>query len=59
MGTICRYCGASSLTSDKCSNCGAPIDVISYPVAPKLDKIQNATHYGYKYKIRDPSFRLG
>lgn len=44
MGTICRYCGASSLTSDKCSNCGAPIDVISYPVAPKLDKIQNATH---------------
>lgn len=44
MGTICRYCGASSLTSDKCSNCGAPIDVTSYPVASKLEKIQNAVH---------------
>lgn len=44
MGTICGYCGASSLTSDKCSNCGAPIDVISYPVVSKLDKIQNAVH---------------
>ena len=45
MGTICNYCGASSTTNDKCSNCGAPIAEVAHPLAARFDKLQHAIHH--------------
>ena len=45
MGTICNYCGASSTTNDKCSNCGAPIAEAAHPLAARFDKLQHAIHH--------------
>ena len=45
MGTICNYCGASSTTNDKCSNCGAPIAEDAHPLAARFDKLQHAIHH--------------
>ena len=45
MGIICNYCGASSTTNDKCSNCGAPIAEAAHPLAARFDKLQHAIHH--------------
>ena len=45
MSTICNYCGASSTTNDKCSNCGAPIAEVAHPLAARFDKLQHAIHH--------------
>lgn len=63
MGIICRYCGASSQTHDKCSNCGAPIEIAAQPLALKFDKIQRAVdshmlHFDQENILRRPFHRL-
>lgn len=63
MGIICRYCGASSQTHDKCSNCGAPIEIAAQPLALKFDKIQRAVdshmlYFDQENILRHPFHRL-
>lgn len=63
MGIICKYCGASSQTNNKCSNCGAPIEIAAQPLALKFDKIQRAVdshmlYFDQENVLRRPFHRL-
>lgn len=45
---ICKYCGATSTTTDKCSNCGAPIEKFDEgPVATEYTKVRQAVERHY------------
>lgn len=49
MYEICKFCGASSTTSDKCSNCGAPIEKSDDgPVPYENSKIRDAIEKHYE-----------
>lgn len=48
MYKICKYCGATSTTTDKCSNCGAPIEKFDEgPVATEYTKVRQAVERHY------------
>lgn len=48
MQVICKYCGATSTTTDKCSNCGAPIEKFDEgPVATEYTKVRKAVERHY------------
>ena len=48
MYKICKYCGATSTTTDKCSNCGAPIEKFDEgPLATEYTKVRKAVERHY------------
>lgn len=48
MQVICKYCGATSTTTDKCSNCGAPIEKFDEgPVATEYAKVRKTVERHY------------
>lgn len=48
MQVICKYCGATSTTTDKCSNCGAPIEKFDEgPLATEYTEVRKAVERHY------------
>lgn len=53
MYNICKFCGASSTTNDKCSNCGAPIEKLDEgPALYENSKIRTAIEKHYEEASR-------
>ncbi len=57
MQVICKYCGATSTTTDKCSNCGAPIEKFDEgPLATEYTKVRKAVERHYVEAERNGMF---